>query len=220
MRDEIKLIASSFSPYCQRVEILLAEKEIAYKRQEINLSNRPDWFLKNAPFGKVPLLYIGDKILFESMVICEYLNEDYGLALHSQDRLIKAIHRGWIEFSNLILSNFFTFISAKTMEAYDRKKLELVAKLAILDKNLKYNPYFDGDKYLLIDIAMTPIFKLMVTVENKFRLEIFDNFPKLAAYAENLVTRHSLGRIIPKNYDQILTTLLENKDCYLLKRRL
>jgi glutathione S-transferase len=217
MKNEIKLVASNFSPFCQRVEMLLVEKDLPYKRREVDLSNRPDWFKKDAPLGKVPLLYVDDKILFESMVICEYLDEAFGLGLHNKNLVIKSLHRGWVEVGNAILAAIFGIIAAKNQDDFNIKKSILTSKLAILEANLKYSPYFDGESFLLIDISMAPIFKILVSIENKFYLEIFDKIPKTASYAENLVTRHSLGKIIPKDYDKMFNELLVKRDSYLLK---
>jgi glutathione S-transferase len=68
MSQKIKLVSSRFSPYVHRVEMVLIEKNIPYEKQEVDLSDRPEWFVKDAPLGKVPLLYVGDKTLFESIV--------------------------------------------------------------------------------------------------------------------------------------------------------
>ena len=77
MADKIKLVTSKFSPYGHRVEMVLIEKNIPYEKQEIDLANKPDWFVKDSPLGKAPLLYVGKKVLFESIAICEYLEETF-----------------------------------------------------------------------------------------------------------------------------------------------
>ena len=217
MKSEVKLVATAFSPYCQRVEMLLVEKNIPYKKREVDLANRPEWFVKDAPLGKVPLLYIDNKALFESIAICEYLIEAFELDLHSKDLLTKSLHRGWIEIGNVILKAIFSLISAKDQDGFNDKKLALISKLAILEANLRYSPYFDGELFLLIDISMAPMFKILVSLDNKFCLEIFDKFPKVTAYAENLITRHSLGQVIPKNYAEIFDKFLAKRGSYLLK---
>ena len=102
---KIKLITSTLSPYGQRVEIVLIEKNIPYEKQEIDLANKPDFLVKDSPISKVPLLYVDDKPLFESIAICEYLEEAFTQnPLHPKDLYMKAWHRGWMEFSNGILS--------------------------------------------------------------------------------------------------------------------
>ena len=44
----------------------------------VHLKNKPDWFLQKNPDGKkVPVLETNGKIITESLVICEYLDEKY-----------------------------------------------------------------------------------------------------------------------------------------------
>ena len=44
----------------------------------INLKDKPDWFLERNPLGQVPVLELPDgRILYESDVICDYLDEAY-----------------------------------------------------------------------------------------------------------------------------------------------
>lgn len=63
-----------------RVKIVLHEKGLAYKRVTLNLPNkeqkRPE-FLKLNPYGKVPVIDDNGKVLFESCIIDEYLDEQY-----------------------------------------------------------------------------------------------------------------------------------------------
>src|SRR5919198_623226 len=62
-------------PYCARVRILLAEKEVPYETVEIDLENRPVWLYERNPVGRVPILEEGSFVLPESRVIMEYLEE-------------------------------------------------------------------------------------------------------------------------------------------------
>lgn len=217
MSDKVKLVTSRFSPYGHKVEMALIEKEIPYEKEEIDLRDKPDWYVKDAPIGKVPLLYVGDEILFESTVICEYLEEAYpNKPLHSRDPLIKANHRAWIEYSNGILAGTFGMMFAQDQETFDIKKAETSARLAYLEKALQFNPYFDGNHFLLIDVCMSVIFKPLVFIDNKFTLEIFDLHKKTAAYAESLITRGSLSKALPDDYEDLFKIFLERKKSHLL----
>ena len=51
--------------------ILLRAKEIEFEVTYVNLQDKPDWFLDISPHGKVPVLKVGDQILFESNAIAE-----------------------------------------------------------------------------------------------------------------------------------------------------
>ena len=49
----------------------------------IDLKNKPDWFLQKSPSGKVPMLEFDNKLLYESDVCCDYLDD-----AHAQNKLV------------------------------------------------------------------------------------------------------------------------------------
>ena len=102
---KLRLISFPLCPYVQRAAIVLAEKGVPFERVDIDLSNKPDWFLKLSPLGKVPVLVVTgedgrEEVLFESAVIAEYLDEVLEPKLLPSDPLEKARHRAWIEFGS------------------------------------------------------------------------------------------------------------------------
>ncbi|MDH4275939.1 MAG: glutathione S-transferase family protein, partial [Gammaproteobacteria bacterium] len=108
-----ELISFDLCPFVQRSVITMLEKNVAYKITYIDLANPPDWFLKISPFGKVPALRVGDKTLFESAVINEYLDDITPPSMHPQDPLQRALNRAWIEFgSELIGTQYMLSIAA------------------------------------------------------------------------------------------------------------
>ena len=117
----LELISHSLCPYVQRAVITLLEKKIPHDRTYIDLTNKPDWFLQISPLGKVPLLKVSNEALFESAVICEYLDEITPGSLHPVNPLEKAKHRSWIEFGSSILNAIAGFYSAETEEAFEQK---------------------------------------------------------------------------------------------------
>ena len=108
---KFKLISFKLCPYVQRAAIVLAEKGVAFERVDIVLANKPEWFLKLSPLGKVPVLVVEkdgiETVLFESAVIAEYLDETLEPRLHPADPLEKARHRGWIEFASATLADIY-----------------------------------------------------------------------------------------------------------------
>ena len=82
----LKLISHKLCPYVQRAVIALTEKGVAFERIDIDLANKPDWFLKISPLGKTPVLQVGDIAIFESAVILEYLEETQPRPLHPAQR--------------------------------------------------------------------------------------------------------------------------------------
>ena len=56
---------------------MLSEKNIPFQVTEIDLKNKPDWFLEVSPYGKVPVLDHDGELVYESAVINEYLDETF-----------------------------------------------------------------------------------------------------------------------------------------------
>jgi glutathione S-transferase len=71
----VKLVDAARCPYCARVRIALAEKQLEVETVEVDLSDRPQWLRElNPPAGRVPVLDDGF-MLPESEVIMAYLEE-------------------------------------------------------------------------------------------------------------------------------------------------
>src|SRR5580704_17209274 len=103
MTPKLTLISHKLCPYVQRAVIALSEKDVPFERIDIDLSNKPDWFLKISPLGKTPVLLVGDHAIFDSALILEYLEETQIKPLHPGNALRRAEHRGWIEFGSTVL---------------------------------------------------------------------------------------------------------------------
>ena len=98
MSAPLVLVLHALCPYVQRAAIVLAEKGVPFERCDIDLANKPDWFLKVSPLSKTPVLLVGEKAIFESAVICEYLEETELPPMHPANALQRAQHRSWMEF--------------------------------------------------------------------------------------------------------------------------
>src|SRR5882724_12567118 len=105
----LKLISHKLCPYVQRAVIALTEKGVEFERIDVDLANKPDWFLELSPLGKTPVLQVGDIAIFESAVILEYLEETQPHPLHPHDPLRRAEHRSLIEYGSAILNEIWGF---------------------------------------------------------------------------------------------------------------
>src|SRR5437764_2510093 len=119
MAPKLTLISHKLCPYVQRAVIALTEKGVPFERIDIDLSNKPDWFLKISPLGKTPVLVVDGTAIFESAVILEYLEETQPHPLHPADPLHRAEHRGWIEFGSAVLNDIAGFYGAKDKATFD-----------------------------------------------------------------------------------------------------
>ena len=96
---KLELISFHLCPFVQRSVITLKEKGADYAVTYIDLADKPEWFLRISPEGKVPVLRVDDEhIIFESAVINEFVNEVTPGDLHPSDPVQKAYNRAWIAF--------------------------------------------------------------------------------------------------------------------------
>src|SRR4051812_44550380 len=93
MATELKLISHTLCPYVQRAVIALTEKGVPFERIDIDLADKPAWFLGISPLGKTPVLQVGDTAIFESAVILEYLEETQPKTLHPPNPFTRAQQR-------------------------------------------------------------------------------------------------------------------------------
>ncbi len=54
MNSQLTLVSHALCPYVQRAAIVLIEKGVHFERRDIDLNNKPDWFLALSPLGKTP----------------------------------------------------------------------------------------------------------------------------------------------------------------------
>src|ERR1700758_3581743 len=164
MTPKLTLISHKLCPYVQRAVIALTEKGVPFERIDIDLANKPDWFLKISPLGKVPVLVVeteqGEAALFERNVICEYIEETQaGVKLHPSDALKRAEHRSWMEFGSAILGDLWGLETTTDPATFESKRQALAAKFARMEAALGTGPYFAGNAFSLVDAVFAPVFR-------------------------------------------------------------
>ena len=134
---KLTLISHHLCPYVQRAVIAVTEKEAPFTRTYVDLARKPDWFKAISPLGKVPLLRIDEaEVLFESAVICDYLDETIAPQLHPADPIARAKHRAWIEFASATLNDIWGYYVAPDAAAFEKKREALAGKFAWLERAL------------------------------------------------------------------------------------
>ena len=202
-----RLISFKLCPYVQRAAIVLAEKGVPFERVDIDLANKPDWFLALSPLGKVPVLVVEEdgrrEVLFESAVIAEYLDETLPPALHPADPLERARHRAWIEFASATLADFYRFY-AGDREAFEATGEALERKFARLETELGEGPFFAGNRFSLVDAAFAPVFRYLPAFEAFLDHGLLRGRTHLSAWAAALAARPSVGAAVSEDFTPAL----------------
>lgn len=192
------------STNCDRVKIVLAEKGLQWEGVWVKLSKReqksPE-HLKRNPYGKIPVIDIDGKMLFESCIINEYLDEIYpNPPLQPRDPYLRARGRILIDyFLNYLHDPYWALRGEmiKKNEAERDQKIiaetrkEVTSRLQYLEETLGDKPFFLGE-YSLTDIAMLPRFPRLVD----YGVLPSPALPRLTAWFERMKQRPTVQTVL------------------------
>jgi len=204
---KLELISFDLCPFVQRSVITLREKGVDFDLTYIDLQDKPAWFVKISPFGQVPVLRVGDTVLFESAVINEYLDEVNPPSLHPDDPLRKALNRAWIEFGSSLLVDQYRMMTAADEAGFEEHRQGLETKFQRLEERLDERPLFNGSAFSLVDAAYAPLFLRLSLIEQWRPLDLAEDHPKVAAWNEALLQR-------PSTRESVLPDFAERFEAY------
>jgi glutathione S-transferase len=168
----IELYSASLCPFAHRTRLTLAEKGLAPRLIEIDLRNRPHWFAALSPHGKVPLLRMGEAVVWESAVIDEYLEEIFPQpALLPRDPLTRARARAWIRFADSRLyENTRRLLYARGAAEQSTARDAIAADLRFMEEEgfvraSAPGPYWLGREFSLVDVTFLPWFEQRAVLE-------------------------------------------------------
>lgn len=211
----LKLISHKLCPYVQRAVIALTEKGIAFERIDIDLASKPDWFLKVSPLGKTPVLLVGAHAISESAVILEYLEETQQNPLHPADPLVRAEHRAWIEFGSAVLGDIAGLYTAPDEAAFKAKVSQLAQKFARLEARVAAAPWFDGEKFSLVDSVFGPVLRYFDVFDAIGDFGIFADKPKIARWRASLAARASVRSAVSTDNPALLRDFLIRRNSFI-----
>jgi len=215
MAAGLKLISHKLCPYVQRAVIALTEKRVAFERIDIDLVNKPDWFLAISPLGKTPVLQVGDVPIFESAVILEYLEETQPKRLHPADPVRRAEHRAWIEFGSAVLNDIAGFYAAADEATFKAKTIQLEQRFARLETRLAGSPWFHGDSFSLVDAVFGPVFRYFDVFDDIADFGILAGKPKLQRWRKSVAARPSVRTAVSAEYPALLRDFLDRRNSWL-----
>lgn len=200
----IKLYHDVPSTNCDRVKIVLAEKGLSWEGIWVKLGKmeqKSPEHLKRNPYGKIPVIDDDGKLLFESCIINEYLDEKYpNPPLQPKDPYLRARGRILVDyFLNYLHEPYWALRGEmiKKNEAERDQKLiaetrnEVTARLQYLEEALGDKPFFLGE-YGLTDIAMLPRFPRLA----QYGVLPSPALPKLTAWFERMKQRQAVQAIL------------------------
>ena len=180
-------------------------KAVEFDVTYVNLREKPDWFLKISPHGKVPVLEVDGQPLFESNAIAEFLDEMVPPRLHPADAMKRARNRAWTDYTPTFSAALGGVIYAKTAEAVEAGKAKAREALGRLEEALgkergNDGPYFNGPALSLVDAAYAPFLQRFAIVDGVLKTGLLSEFPHVAAWADALIASPVVSGAVPDNF--------------------
>ncbi|KAH8697566.1 hypothetical protein BGW36DRAFT_397245 [Talaromyces proteolyticus] len=158
--DELKLFASCFCPFVQRVWIALEMKGISYQYIEVDPYKKPDSLLEVNPRGLVPALRHNNWGCYESNVLLEYLEDlDEGVPLLPPgDAKLRAHCRLWADHINRhVIPLFYRVLMEQDTQKQVTHAGELKDEIAkLVNASHVHGPFFLGPAMSYVDVQIAP----------------------------------------------------------------
>lgn len=210
-------------PFVQRAAIVLVEKGAAFEWRPIDLRNPPSWFGTLSPRGKVPVLETSEGVLFESLAICEFIDETLPGSgrLMPQTPFLRAQDRAWAAvFAEDVFGPFYHLSMATTEDQAAQRQGSMQPVLALLEDKLSGRDYFSGDgsRYGMADVCGAPFAMKALDARNRGWFDLLTRYPRLAAWATRIEARPSTRRGVPPDYAKAEEAGLQERGVIWLQR--
>ena len=198
--------------------ILLRAKNVDFDVTYIDLTDKPDWFLKISPHGKVPVLSVDGEPLFESNAIAEYLEDVVEPKCHPADTFKRARNRAWTDFVP-DFSKGINIYYTKTREEMDEKVAGMSAFLqkledAIAKERDNEGPYFNGTEICLVDASYAPFLQRFLLIEQFVQTGILEKYPLVRAWAEDLLQNDAVIGSVHETFEEVFFNNLRTRGWY------
>jgi len=184
---KVRLYSMRFCPYAERAMIALEVKKIPFEVVNINLAEKPEWYAKTNPLTKVPTIEHDGKIIYESLILTDYLDEVFksGKKILPQDTYEIAKQRMLIERLSTLSSSLYPWYR----NSQDPNTIEKLENAFKLYEQLLHRHFFAGDQAGYVDYMIWPWVERLNAVEiiSQGRLSVTkEKYPKFAAYIERM----------------------------------
>ncbi|XP_075497237.1 glutathione S-transferase U17-like [Primulina tabacum] len=206
--NEVKLLSSWISPFVLRAKIALNIKRVEFESIPENLSAKSDLLLRSNPVHKkVPVLIHGHRIICESLIIVQYVDEVWasGPGILPSDHYDRATARFWAAY---IDEKWYPNLrAALVIEGEEAKKAnleEITQGLALFENTFtkcsKGKKFFGGDTIGYLDIALGCFLAWLRVIERINNVILLDEAktPRLFRWAHDFSAEPDVKSDMPE----------------------
>ena len=182
------LYSGMTDPYSHRTRIVLYEKDVECQVVLVDIRKKPRELSDLNPYDSVPTMVDRDLVLYDSLIINEYLDERLP---HPPLMPVDPVSRGK---ARLMLMRFDRDWYSQTtdMEGADKKAAQRARNvirdgLTVISPVFKEQPYILGEEFSLVDCSLAPLLWRLPL----YGIELPRQARPILDYAERLFERKS-----------------------------
>ncbi|WP_027856807.1 glutathione S-transferase family protein [Marinobacterium jannaschii] len=211
MTRSVHIFGPQFSSFVRSVQLCCEEKGISYSLglevggKEIGFKSEEHFALH--PFGKIPVLIDGDRVLCETASICRYLDTEFdGPALQPEAPEQRALVDQWCALLSIYVDKAlvrdylleFAFPKGEggtvRMDKVAEAQPAVLEALTLVAGQLDSKAYLMGNQLTLADLIIAPQLDYIAALPHGAELIAPDS--ALAAYVERLSQRESGQKVL------------------------
>ncbi|XP_014520039.1 glutathione S-transferase U17 [Vigna radiata var. radiata] len=207
-KNDLKLLGGWFSPFALRVQIALNLKGVDYEVIEETLNPKSELLLKSNPVHKkIPVLLHQDKVICESAIIVEYIDEvwTHAPSILPQNAYDRANARFWVAYiDDKWFSALKSILNAEENDEAKEAQFEQAEEVfermeEVMNKGSEGKAFFGGDTIGFIDIGFGSFLSWIRVVEKMNARKLIDEIkhPGLFQWTENFAAHPAVNGLIP-----------------------
>ncbi len=200
--NKISIYSYRRCPFAIRVRIALHEKEIPFETKEEDLKNFSTELKALHPEVKVPLLVHGNRVIYESAIITEYIEDllPNKNSLMPNDAGLRSEVRLWTYWCNQQFKpalDPFKYGTSRFPENECQGSREKVIKCLIkIEEQLQKQTWLVGSSFSLADINVFPFIRQLIRIQPA--PEFLNSFPRLMNWIQTISNRPSVIKALQK----------------------
>ncbi|XP_065574377.1 pyrimidodiazepine synthase-like [Artemia franciscana] len=192
--SEVRLYTFEFCPHGQRIRLLLSAKNIPHDIVYVNPSSIPEWYVQKNVTGKLPGIEHNGKMIIESAIICEYLEEVYSTKMmHRSDPVQRAYDRILLlNFSTKVGQNLAYLVKNKEASDKDERIAQVTDILVHFEDQLakRGTPFYAGAQPGMLDYSIWPWLERIRAISTIYgnTLDVAkEKFPNIKAWWQRII---------------------------------
>jgi glutathione S-transferase len=211
---KLELVSHTLCPYVHRAAAMMHEKGVPFERRVIDLKAKPDWFLAISPRGKVPVLLVDGRPLFESQAIIEFIDETHPPSLLGSDPFERARQRAWVAVADDLSNAQYRLFIAPSQEE-QTAAVEALAPIAGRYEEAIADGVIAPEGFGLAHLALSSSALRFAIVERELAVRVLPAAPRFQALVHRLALRPSIVRTVPDDYGEIfIRKLVERRSLF------